>query len=154
MEFTNLNEQLSNRLIFFGMLLFFFALLVGLGAPLLSNPRMGISCHVEGVINGIFLIVLGLIWNRLSLSGRWLLITYWLSLYGTFANWIGYLIAAIFNAGRHLNIAAKGKEGPPFADTIIDFLLVTLTLAMLTICITVIIGLNRNMVNKKPGVVN
>lgn len=149
MEQTNLKEQQSGRLIFFGMFLFLLALVVGLGAPLLANPRLGISCHVEGVLNGIFLIILGLIWNRLALSGRWLIITYRLSIYGTFSNWFAYLIASIFNAGRHLTIATKGKEGAPLADNIIDFLLVTLTIAMLTICITIIIGLYRNMKNKK-----
>lgn len=152
MEQTNLTEKQSGRLIFFGMFLFLLALVVGLGAPLLANPRLGISCHVEGVLNGIFLIILGLIWNRLALSGRWLIITYWLSIYGTFSNWLAYLIAAIFNAGRHLTIATKGQVGPQLADDIVDFLLVTLTIAMLTICTTVIIGLNRNMKNKKRGV--
>ena len=146
---TNLKEQQSERLIFTGMFLFFLALVVGLGAPLLANPRLGISCHVEGVLNGIFLIILGLIWNRLALSGRWLKITFWLSIYGTFSNWLAYLVAAIFNAGRHLTIATKGREGVPLADDIVDFLLVTLTIAMLTICITIIIGVYRNMKNKK-----
>jgi hydroxylaminobenzene mutase len=149
MEQTNPKEQQSGRLIFTGMFLFFLALVVGLGAPLLANPRLGISCHVEGVLNGIFLIILGLIWDRLALSERWLAITFWLSLYGTFSNWLAYLIAAIFNAGRHLNIATSGKGGAPLADDIIDFLLVSLTIAMLTICTTILFGLYKNMRNIK-----
>ncbi len=150
MEQEKLIEKQSGRLILFGMFLFFLALVIGLVAPLLANPRLGISCHVEGVLNGIFLIILGLIWSRLALSGRWLIITYWLSIFGTFSNWLAYLIAAIFNAGRHLTIATKGKEGAPLADDIIDFLLVSLTIAMLTICITIIIGLYRNMKDRNP----
>jgi hydroxylaminobenzene mutase len=145
---TNLKEQQSGRLIFSGMFLFFLALVVGLGAPLLANPRLGISCHVEGVLNGIFLIIVGLIWSRLALSERWLTITFWLSIYGTFSNWLGYLIAAIFNAGRHLTIATTGKGGAPLADDIIDFLLVSLTISMLTICTTILLGLYRNMKNR------
>ena len=154
MEQTKLLEKQSDRLILFGMLLFFLALIVGVIAPLLANPRLGISCHVEGVLNGIFLIVLGLIWNKVALSVRWMRITFWLSLYGTFANWFGYLISAVFNAGRHLTIATKGQAGPPLADNIVDFLLLSLTVAMLTICTAVIIGLNRNMKNKKRSVVS
>jgi hydroxylaminobenzene mutase len=142
---ANQKEQQSEKLVFSGMFLFFLALIVGLGAPLLANPRLGISCHVEGVLNGIFLILLGLIWNRISVSWKWLKITFWLSIYGTFSNWLGYLIAAVFNAGRHLNIASTGHPGTPIADDIIDFLLATLTVAMLTICTTIIIGLYRNM---------
>jgi (hydroxyamino)benzene mutase len=149
MDQANLKEQQSGRLIYFGMFLFFLALLVGLGAPLLANPRLGISCHVEGVLNGIFLIILGLIWGRLALSARWLVITFWLSLYGTFSNWLANLIAAIFNAGRHLNIATSGKGGAPLADDIIDFLLVSLTIAMLIICTTILLGLYKNMINNK-----
>jgi (hydroxyamino)benzene mutase len=148
MDRLNLKEKQSDRLIFSGMLLFFLALLVGLGAPLLANPRLGISCHVEGVLNGIFLVVLGLIWKRIALADIWLVITFWLSVYGTFSNWLGYLIAAIYNAGRHLSIASAGHQGPPLADDVVDFLLVTLTISMLTICTTVIIGLYRNMKNK------
>jgi hydroxylaminobenzene mutase len=138
----------SGRLIFAGMLLFLLALVVGLGAPLLANPRLGISCHVEGVLNGIFLLIVGLVWNRLALSARWLTITFWLSIYGTFSNWLSYLLAAIFNAGRHLTIATRGKTGPPLADDIIDFLLVSLTISMLTICTAILLGLYRNMKNR------
>jgi hydroxylaminobenzene mutase len=87
--------------------------------------------------------------NRVALSDRWLIIIYWLSLYGTFANWLGISIAAIFNAGRHLTIAANGQEGAPLVEGIVNFSLFTLTLSMLIICVTVIIGLNRNMKNKK-----
>jgi hydroxylaminobenzene mutase len=149
MESTILIEKQASRLIFMGMLLFFLALVIGLIAPLLANPRLGISCHVEGVLNGIFLIVLGLIWNKIALSDKWMGITFWLSLYGTFANWLGYLISAVFNAGRHLTIATNGHAGPPWADDFVDFLLLTLTLAMLTICTTVLIGLNRHIKNKQ-----
>jgi len=148
MESTKLIEKQSNKLILLGMLLFFLALITGVIAPLLGNPRLGISSHVEGVLNGIFLIVLGLIWNKVTLSERWMGITFWLSIYGTFANWLGYFISAVFNAGRHLTIATNGHAGPPWADNIVDFLLLSLTVSMLTICITVIIGLNRNMKDK------
>ena len=154
MEQTKLIEKQSNRLILMGMLLFFLALVIGVIAPLLANPRLGISCHVEGVLNGIFLIVLGLIWNKVALSEKWTRITFWLSLYGTFANWLGYLISAVFNAGRHLTIATNGHAGPVWADDIVDFLLLSLTVAMLTICTTVIIGLYRNIKNVKYKEVN
>jgi hypothetical protein len=35
-----------------GLLLFLLGLLVGLAAPVLANPRMGVSSHIEGVLNG------------------------------------------------------------------------------------------------------
>ena len=144
MEKSFLYNRQSGNLVFFGVLLFFLGLIVGLFAPVLANPRMGVSSHIEGVLNGIFLILLGLIWHKVDLPGRWLKITYWLALYGTFANWFSILIAAIFNAGKMLGIAANGREGPAVAEGVITFLLITLSIAMLIICITVLIGLKKN----------
>jgi hydroxylaminobenzene mutase len=145
MENTILKSRQADQLIFLGVLLFFLGLVVGLLIPVLANPRMGLSSHLEGVFNGIFLVVLGLIWSKVNLSDKWLKITFWLSIYGTFANWLGILIAAIFNAGKMLTVAAKGQEGPPLAEGIVTFSLISLTIAMLMISITVMIGLRRNM---------
>jgi hydroxylaminobenzene mutase len=145
MENTILKSRQADQLIFLGVLLFFLGLVVGLLIPVLANPRMGLSSHLEGVFNGIFLVVLGLIWSKVNLSDKWLKITFWLAIYGTFANWLGILIAAIFNAGKMLTVAAKGQEGPPLAEGIVTFSLISLTIAMLTISVTVMIGLRRNM---------
>ncbi len=112
--------------------------------PVLANPRMGLSSHIEGVMNGMLLIIFGLIWNRVKLSEKWLKITFWLVIYGTFANWFGILIAAIFNAGKMLTVAAKGQEGHPVAEAIVTFSLVSLTLAMLFVSVAILIGLHKN----------
>jgi (hydroxyamino)benzene mutase len=136
-------KRQSGELIFWGVFLFFLGLVVGLMAPAFANPRMGVSSHIEGVMNGMFLIILGLIWNRINLPERWLKATFWLSIYGTFFNWFGILVAAIFNAGKMLGIAANGKEGDPIPEGIVTFSLISVTIAMLTICITVMIGLRR-----------
>ena len=44
----------------YGILLFFLGLVTGLVVPMLANPRMGLSSHLEGLMNGMFLIILGL----------------------------------------------------------------------------------------------
>jgi (hydroxyamino)benzene mutase len=46
------------------ILLFSLGLVTGLLAPKLANPRMGLSSHLEGLMNGMFLVLLGLIWQR------------------------------------------------------------------------------------------
>jgi hydroxylaminobenzene mutase len=145
MESNVLMKKQSNNLIFYGIMLFFLGLVTGLFVPAFPNPRMGLSSHIEGVLNGMVLVLLGLIWSRLVLSNRWLKITFWLAIYGTFANWLGILIAAIFNAGKMLNVAAEGQEGPAFAEGIVGFSLISLSIAMLIISITVMIGLYRHM---------
>jgi hydroxylaminobenzene mutase len=144
MEKSIFKKNQSDNLIFLGVLLFFFGLIVGLFVPVFANPRMGVSSHIEGILNGIFLIVLGLIWHKVDLTDHWLKITFWLAVYGTFANWFGILIAAIFNAGKMLGIAAKGQEGPVIIERIVTFLLISLSIAMLTISVTVLMGLKRN----------
>jgi hydroxylaminobenzene mutase len=108
---------------------------------------MGVSSHIEGVLNGIFLIVLGLTWHKIALSDKWLKITFWLAVYGTFANWFGILIAAIFNAGKMLGVIANGQEGSPFEEGIVTFSLISLSVAMLILCVTILIGLRRSMKN-------
>ena len=148
MENSILKKHQSDKLIFLGLLLFFLGLIVGLLVPLFANPRMGLSSHIEGVLNGIFLIVLGLIWYKVDLSNRWLKITFWLAIYGTFMNWFGILAAAVFNAGKMLTIAANGQEGPPIVEGIVIFSLISLSIAMLVICVTILIGLIRNMRQK------
>jgi hydroxylaminobenzene mutase len=138
-------KRQSDWLIFLGILLFLFGLIVGLIVPLLANPRMALSSHLEGVLNGMLLVIFGLIWNRIKLSARWLKISFWLAVYGTFANWFGILVAAVFNAGKMLTVAAEGQEGSPFAEAVVNFSLVSLTVAMLAVSVLVLIGLARSM---------
>ncbi|GIV46272.1 MAG: hydrogenase [Ignavibacterium sp.] len=145
MEKSELHQHQSQRLIFLGVTLFLLGLIVGLFVPIFANPRMGLSSHIEGVLNGIFLIVLGLIWSRIDLSDRWLKINFWLAIYGTFANWFGILVAAIFNAGKMLNIAAQGKEGPVIAEAVVTFSLFSLSIAMIIVCMLTLVGLKRNL---------
>lgn len=130
----------SNRLLFFGILLFFSGLVVGLFVPILENPRMGLSSHLEGIMNGIFLLVLGIIWPKLKLSPSMLNATFWLTIYGSFANFLVVLIAAATGSGKMMPLAG-GKEGSPLVEGLVTFMLISLSLAMLTVCIFVLSGL-------------
>lgn len=130
---TNIKlEQQAKLLLFFGIILLLFGLVIGFFIPMLSNPRMVLSAHLEGAMNGIFLVILGLIWNKLILKAKWLTTAYWLSLYGSFANFLAVTMAAITGAGRMLPIAG-GKEGITSVGGLISFLLVTLSLAMILV---------------------
>jgi hydroxylaminobenzene mutase len=44
--------------LFLGFLFFLLSLITGLIVPAFANPRLAVSIHIEGVLNGIFLIVL------------------------------------------------------------------------------------------------
>jgi len=146
---SELKKRQEDKLIYLGVILFLIGLIIGLIVPVFANPRMGVSSHIEGVLNGMFLIILGIIWNKIDVSNKWLKITFWSAVYGTFANCIGILIAAIFDAGKMLGIAANGQEGPPVIEGIVTFSLISLSIAMLLVSVTVLVGLRRNMQTNK-----
>ncbi len=140
---TTSTERQAHRLLLLGAWLLLLGLLTGLLVPVLANPRMGLSSHIEGVLNGMLLLLLGLIWPRLVLSDRWRRIAAACALYGTFANWASMLVAAVLDAGAQLTVAAEGRAGSPWAEGIVNFGLASLTLAMLVAAVTLIAGLRR-----------
>jgi len=134
-----------------GVALFLAGLLVGLAVPAMANPRLGLASHLEGLMNGLFLIVLGLLWPRLVLSPLLERVTFWTALYGTIANLAATLLAAIWGAGRMMPIAAQGHVGTELQERAIDALLVSLALAMVTVCVLVLAGLRRPR-RSRPGI--
>lgn len=140
MENVSVSKKQSEILIICGVLLFLLALLVGLAIPIFTTPRMGLSAHLGGVLNGVFLMILGLIWHKPDISQKWQKVTFYLFLYGTFANFIAGLIGAITGSGKLMPIAG-GKEGTAMVEAIITFLLLTLSIAMIIACIVLMKGL-------------
>lgn len=134
----------ADKLIFLGLILFLLGLAVGLFVQNTANPRMALSAHLQGVMNGMFLVVLGLIWKRLILSLTLLKVTFWLAVYGTFANLVAVIIAAVTGFGKMMPIAG-GQEGMGVMEGLISFLLISLSLCMIAVCIIVLIGFYKHM---------
>lgn len=107
----------ERRLLRHGFILFLLALLTGLIAYRLTNPRMGVAAHVEGVVNGIFLMVFGLAWQRLGLSARTGFWAYWAGLIGAYSNWAIPLFSAIVGASRP-RLAGAGFSAAPWAEAL------------------------------------
>ena len=145
MNTINKAANRENRLIFLGIFLFLLGLIVGLLAPALANPRLAVSSHIEGIMNGMFLVILGLIWSRIEVSERMQKINFLAAIYGTFANWAGILIAAIFDGGKMLGIIAGGNESTALVEGIVTFALISLSIAMIIVSIITLIGLKRHM---------
>lgn len=142
-------DKTGHQLLQLGIFLFFIGLITGFVVPHLANPRMGLSSHLEGILNGFFLVLIGLLWPKLRLSRWWLAITFWLAIYGTFANWAATLMAAFWGAGSAMPIAAVGQQGTPFQEGIINFFLWTLSGAMVAVSILVFWGLRHGP--SQPG---
>lgn len=132
---------MDTRLMQLGILLFLLGLLTGLAGPQLKNPRMGLASHLEGVTNGMFLVILGLLWPRLGLSHAWLVLTFWLIVYAAFANWLATLLAAAWGAGTRMPIAAGTHKATPRKEHVIEFLLVSLALSVVAACVLILVGL-------------
>lgn len=130
----------SAQLIFWGMVLFFLGLITGLLIPAMTNQRMGLSAHLEGILNGLFLMLLGLIWSKIKCPPRMLKLIYILVLYAGFANFAAVLLAGFTGAGKMMPIAG-GAEGAPALELVISFLLVSLTIAILAAAVLLLYGL-------------
>ena len=142
---NNFQSKLSHKLVRYGITLFFLGLLTGFVIPVMRNPRMGLASHLEAVMNGMFLILLGLLWHTLRLSVGALKWGYSLSLFGTYTNWFTNLLAAIWGAGADmLPIAGGGYQGVAGQEVLIKVGLVSLSFAMTAVCIIVLWGLKTS----------
>jgi (hydroxyamino)benzene mutase len=133
MDTSGLKQRISRRLLSLGVLLLLLGLVSGLLIPILANPRMGLSSHVEGVMSGMLLILMGIIWPKLCLGDRSMKITSLLLIYGAYANWANPLLAAAWAAGGSMMpMASHGLKGTPVQEMVIGILSVSLVLALLT----------------------
>lgn len=114
-----------------GLVLFLIGLLTGFAVPALKNPRMALSSHLEAVLNGMFLMLLGLLWPHIHLPNAWGVTAVALIVYAGYANWLATLLAAAWGAGRRLApIAAADHEASVAKEWIVNVLLVSLGLAI------------------------
>jgi len=133
----------ARRFILLGAVLFLLGLLSGLVTGLMANPRMGLSAHMQGLTNGVFLIALGAIWHLVHLPPRLKSITFWLFAFGTSVNWLMTQLAALWGTGRMTPIIGAGHEGTAFQETLVTTGLLALTLTMIVGMVLLIVGLVR-----------
>ena len=139
---SDAGARLGHRLLRWGVVLFLLGLLTGFVIPMMGNPRMGLTSHLEGVMNGTVLMVLGLMWPKLRLSDRGLTLGFWLAIYGTYANWATTLFAGLLGVGEKMApIAATGYLGSDAEEMVVAFGFISLSVAMVGICVMTLSGL-------------
>jgi hydroxylaminobenzene mutase len=142
METSDWSLRQGHRLLQLGILLFFFALLVGFAVPRFNIPRIGLSAHLLGIMQGIFLMVTGLLWPKLKLTRTISRVGFLLVIYGCFAAWIANLMAAIWGAGNTmLPIAAGQAHGSALQEEIIAIALRTAAVSLVAAAIVILWGL-------------
>ena len=131
----------ARALLLLGLVLFLIGLLTGFVS---GSFAMGLSAHLEGLMNGMLLGNLGLLWPRLALGTVALSAAFWFMVYAAFANWLGVLLAGIWGAGSGMMpLAAQGMTGSSVQEAIIAALLISLSVAMVLGIVLVIWGLWR-----------
>jgi hydroxylaminobenzene mutase len=137
-------ENARRRLISHGVFLFFLGLLSGVAIPAVTNPRMGLSAHMEALLNGMFLILLGgVVWKELSLSDRVATASYWLFLYAAYGSWFFCQLAAVFGASQVLPIASAGFSVAPWQDALVRAGLTLVACSVTLACCFLLYGLRR-----------
>ncbi|MEE4273516.1 MAG: hypothetical protein V2I67_17715 [Thermoanaerobaculales bacterium] len=115
---------MERRLFRHGFVLIALALVSGFAVPAAKIPRLALSAHTIGVLSGVLLITVGLVWNRFRLSERQLSTMYWAWVSSSYANWATILIGAIFGTGKMTPVASAGVVGSPFAEVVVSLALV------------------------------
>ena len=134
----------KRRLLWHGMFLFLLGLFTGFVELKFSNPRMGLAAHLEGVMNGTFLVALGAIWTEVRLSERLKAAAYWGALYGTYANWVVTTLAAIFGTGALSPITAAGRSAQPWQESVVTLGFMSVGIVIVSSAVLILCGLRRS----------
>ena len=136
-------DESKRRLIWHGMFLFLLGLLTGFFETQFSNVRMGLAAHLEGVMNGTFLVALGAVWLEVRLSPVLKAAAYWTALYGTYANWTFTTLAAIFGTGALSPILAPGRAAEPWQEALVSAGLMSVGVTIVAAAVLVLWGLRK-----------
>ena len=145
----------DNRLIFQGVLLFLLSLLTGLllvaSPPFVANPRGLLAGHLEGAMNGMLLILVGLFFNRIQLSPGQARLCRGLLLYGCFANWFFTTLGGILGTSDATPLAGAGHHASEALEQLVLVGLVTVALAMVVGFVLLLVG-TRRAITRPAGV--
>ena len=120
-----------SRLLFAGMLLFLVGIFTGAANQLFHNPHLGLSAHLIAVLNGMFLMIVGLAWERLVLSPSQKSLAFGLVVFGAYMNWVLTMLGAIFGTKKLTPIAGAGYDATDVQEMLVGGGLVIMILAMI-----------------------
>jgi len=125
------SSDMNRTLLRLGFVLVFLGLLTGLAVSRFANPRLGLAAHTVGLLGGLFLVVLGVAAPAFELGPRQAAVLRWCWVYAAYANWLASVLGAVTGASRMTPLAGSGTKGGEFAETIVAFLLASLSVAAL-----------------------
>jgi hypothetical protein len=144
---TDLKSALQRWTILLGVIQITFGCLVGFLPPSAVSWFRGlVMAHIEFTMNGILLVALGLIADRMSLSPGWLKTWFWSLQLGTWTNGAAGLSAAFLGASSKLLPTATEKFPPPngMEHPLVTGLLAVCGVLIIVGLFTTVAGLLRN----------
>ena len=121
-----------------GFVLILLALLGGVLAPFMVNPRMGVGAHTLGVLGGLVLIAIGVAKPVFVLDRRLWLVVHACWFAAAYGNWATTMVAGLTGASRLTPIAGAGTSGTPLAEA---FVFVLYVMVGVTSVIGTVIGI-------------
>lgn len=139
-------QGVRQKLIWYGAVLFTLGIVTQLLVHFMLNPRMAQSAHTVALMCGMFLILLGLLWDEMDLPPRFTRAAYWLFLYSTYSAWGSMFIAAIFGTSRNTPFASQGMTGAAqWQESITDLAYLSFFVTIVATCLVVLWGLRRRL---------
>ena len=132
---------MNRKLLSLGFILVFISFLTGAIIPIFKNPHLAVSAHLNAIIGGIILIILGIIFDKLNLTATARKIMTWSWIYAVYMNWLATLLGAIWGTSKLTPVAGAGFSGSEIQETMVSILLISLVLASFIGCGIVIFGL-------------
>ena len=105
--------------------------------------RMALSAHLEGVMNGTFLIALGAIWGHVELPPRVEQAARWTALFGTYGNWLFTTLGAAMGTAAANPILSQGHHGKPWQEKVAGAGFRSIAYSILIAVVLILWGLSR-----------
>ena len=133
----------DRRLMWHGMFLFLLGLVTGQQERRFTNMRMALSAHLQGVLNGTFLIALGAIWDHVELPPRAEKVARLTALYGTYGNWLFTTLGAAMGTAAANPILSQGHHGKPWQERAAGWGFRSIAYSILVAVVLILWGLGR-----------
>jgi hydroxylaminobenzene mutase len=143
-------EYSGRRLMWHGVFLFLLGLLAGLLEQRFSNPRMGLAAHLEGLMNGTFVVAIGAVWAEVRLPVRSIRLTFWTLLFGSYANTLVTSFAAVFGTGAMTPLAGAGHHARSWQEALVTVGFISVGLSMIAVSGLLLWGLSGPRTSTSP----
>ncbi|OBK24754.1 hydrogenase [Mycobacterium asiaticum] len=124
-------------------MLFFIGLVTGTQQRRFTNIRMALSAHLEGVMNGTFLMALGAIWDHVDLPPEVEQAARWATLYGTYGNWFFTALGAALGTAAANPTLSQGHHGTAWQERIVLLGFRSMRYAFLAAVALILLGIFR-----------